>query len=158
VNAPNKREAASTTEHNRDNLMAPLTAHYVELVCDRMRADHINVKDLSAKAGMSRQTLSRKLKTHEFGFDEIKRLFAALNIDGQCAMLAIENEGDWRMYDSNTLEVAATLAKLLPGKIAAALERDIQPLRHGAIHQLAREVAARIVQHDNDVLKRRETL
>jgi transcriptional regulator with XRE-family HTH domain len=133
-------------------------ASYIELLAARIRANHINLKDLSGQTGMSRQTLSRKLKNHEFSFDELKRLFAALKIDGQCAMLAIEYEGDWRMYDSNTLELAAALAKILPGEITAALERDIQPLKAGAIRQLAREVAQRIALHDNEVLKRRESL
>lgn len=134
------------------------TASYIELLVARISDSRINIKDLSVQAGMSRQTLSRKLKTHEFSFDELKRLFAALKIDGQCAMLAIEHEGDWRLYDSNTLELAATLAKMLPGEIAAALDRDIQPLRAGAVRQLAREVAQRIALHDNEVLKRHESL
>jgi hypothetical protein len=71
---------------------------------------------------------------------------------------AIEYEGDWRMYDSNTLELAAALAKILPGEIAAALNRDIQPLKAGAVRQLAREVAKRIALHDDEILKRRESL
>ena len=136
----------------------PWAASYIELLAARISADHINIKDLSEQAGMSRQTLSRKLKTHHFSFDELKRLFAALKIDGQCAMLAIEHEGDWRLYDSNTLELAAALAKMLPGEIAAALDRDIQPLKPGAIRQLAREVAQRIALHDDEILKRRESL
>lgn len=134
------------------------TASYIALLAARISDSRINIKDLSEQAGMSRQTLSRKLKNHEFSFDELKRLFAALKIDGQCAMLAIEYEGDWRMYDSNTLELTAALAKMLPGEIAAALDRDIQPLKAGAVRQLAREVAQRIALHDDEVLKRRESL
>lgn len=153
-------EAAPPPERN--GLIMPQqqqwTASYIELLAARISDSRINIKDLSEQAGMSRQTLSRKLKTHEFSFDELKRLFAALKIDGQCAMLAIEYEGDWRMYDSNTLELAAALAKMLPGEIAAALDRDIQPLKAGAVRQLAREVAKRIALHDDEVLKRRESL
>ena len=159
MTVPLASEAAPSSECNRLTMpQQQWTASYIELLAARIRANHINLKDLSEQAGMTRQTLSRKLKNHEFGFDELKRLFAALDIDGQCAMLAIEHEGDWRLYDSNTLELAATLAKMLPGEIAAALERDIQPLKAGAIRQLAREVAQRIALHDNEVLKRRECL
>ncbi len=133
-------------------------ADYVQLLMARCAAQHLNLKQLSEQAGMSRQTLSRKLRNHEFSFDELKRLLIVLDIDGQCAMLAIEHEGDWRMYDSNPLELAARLAKILPGEIAATLERDIQPLKPGTIRQLAREMAQRIAQHDDAVLRRRDCL
>jgi transcriptional regulator with XRE-family HTH domain len=131
---------------------------YAKILAARIRDRHLNIKDLSSRAGMTRQTLSRKLQNHDFTYEELKRLLEVLGIDGHCAMLAVEHEGDWQLYDSNTLELAASLAKLLPGEIAAALSRDIQPLKPAAIRQLAREVAQRIAKHDNDVLERLEYL
>lgn len=131
---------------------------YVKILVARIRDKHLNIKDLSTRAGMTRQTLSRKLQNHGFSFEELKRLLEVLEIDGHCAMLAVEHEGDWELYDTNTLELAATLAKMLPAEISAALSRDIQPLKPAAIRQLAREVAQRIATHDNEILQRRETL
>ena len=131
---------------------------YVKIVTARIRDKHLNIKDLSTRAGMTRQTLSRKLQNHGFTFEELKRLLEVLGVDGHCAMLAVEHEGDWQLYDTNTLELAASLARMLPGEIAANLSRDIQPLKPAAIRQLAREVALRVAKHDDEVLERREYL
>ena len=131
---------------------------YVKILVARIRDKHLNIKDLSTRAGMTRQTLSRKLQNHGFTFEELKRLLEVLEIDGHCAMLAVEHEGDWQLYDTNTLELAATLARMLPAEISAAIARDIQPLKPAAIRQLAREVAQRIATHDDEILRRRETL
>jgi AraC-like DNA-binding protein len=131
---------------------------YAKILTARIRDRHLNIRDLSTRAGMTRQTLSRKLQNHGFSFEEFKRLLEVLGIDGHCAMLAVEHEGDWQLYDSNTVELAASLARMLPGELAAALSRDIQPLKPAAIRQLAREVAQRVAKHDDEVLRRSESL
>ena len=111
-------------------------------------------KKLSDKASINRHTFNRKLMTEEFTFSELRRLYEAAGINWHCAILAIECENDWRLYNSTTIEVASTLAEMISAKIHHVIERDIQPVKHAALTALTEEIAIRIAKHDDTMILR----
>ena len=131
---------------------------FIPLIWSAMRQSHVNSAELSRRTGMTKTKISRTLSGKSpIDLTVIQRMFLALGIDPQRALLAVGQFGDWNQYYDPTIVLCAGLLQHLPKTLAEARKECTgAELADSAIKTLSNHVAALISRNDRKVRESRE--
>ena len=129
---------------------------FIPLIWSAMRLGNVNCAELSRQTKISKTKLSRGLSGKSpIDLSSIQRIFLALGIDTQRALLAIGHLGDWNRYYDLDIVVVSDLIRHLPATLAAARDGcERIAISDGGIKYIADYVSAMIADNDRKVSER----